>query len=99
LKQGIQEEMARVDREGFTWEKLNDAKTGMLQARRLERTQDAALAGRRMAASGFDFQVLHDIEFFAIFPTEEEALTAGGLAGMKIATREVPAVPLPATRL
>jgi|SRR5450631_3849222 Regulator of ribonuclease activity B len=28
---------------------------------------------RRMVASGFDFQLLHNIEFFAIFPTEEEA--------------------------
>jgi zinc protease len=45
LEQGIQEEMARVDREGFTQEMLNDAKTGMLQARRLARAQDAALAG------------------------------------------------------
>src|SRR5450432_3905023 len=28
---------------------------------------------RRMDASGFDFQVPHNIEFFAIFPTEEGA--------------------------
>jgi zinc protease len=68
LEQGIQEEMARVDREGFTADKLNDAKTGMLQARRLARAQDAALAGtltdrlllgRTLA---FDAQVDRDIQ-------------------------------------
>jgi zinc protease len=68
LEQGIQEEMARVDREGFTAEKLNDAKTGMLQARRLSRAQDAALAGTltdRLLLNrtlAFDAQVDRDIQ-------------------------------------
>ena len=68
FEQAFQEEMARTYRDGFTQEKLKDAKTGMLQVRRLARAQDAALADaltdrlfvdRTLA---FDAKVDRDIE-------------------------------------
>ncbi|MEO8738800.1 MAG: pitrilysin family protein [Casimicrobiaceae bacterium] len=45
MRTGVREELDRVLRDGFTAEEVADAKRGMLQERRLTRSQDAALAG------------------------------------------------------
>jgi zinc protease len=45
LRTGVQEELDRVLRDGFTAEEIADAKRAMLQERRLARSQDAGLAG------------------------------------------------------
>ncbi|MBC8024047.1 MAG: insulinase family protein [Burkholderiales bacterium] len=44
LQQAFAEELGRAYRDGFTAEELMDAKTGLLQARRLARAQDGAVA-------------------------------------------------------
>ena len=44
LQQAFAEEIDRVMKSGFTADELKDAKTGLLQARRLARAQDAGLA-------------------------------------------------------
>ena len=68
LDQAFHEEMARVQREGFTAEQLAAAKTGLLQARRLSRAQDGSLAGVLIERSfagrtlAYDAKIDHDIE-------------------------------------
>ncbi len=68
LDQAFQEEMARIQREGFTAEQLTAAKTGLLQARRLSRAQDGSLVGVLVERSfagrtlAFDARVDRDIE-------------------------------------
>ena len=44
LDAAVKEELARVQRDGFTARELQDAKNGLLQARRLALAQDAGLA-------------------------------------------------------
>lgn len=41
----VKEEIARVNKEGFTAEELEAAKSGLLQSRQVARAQDASLAG------------------------------------------------------
>jgi zinc protease len=45
LRAGVQEEVDRLLRDGLTHEEVADAKRGLLQERRLSRSQDAGLAG------------------------------------------------------
>jgi zinc protease len=44
LEKAFAEEIGRVEKDGFTADELKDAKSGLLQARRLARAQDAGLA-------------------------------------------------------
>ena len=46
VEQAIREELARALKDGFSAEELDAGKKSMLEARRLARTQDRALAGR-----------------------------------------------------
>jgi zinc protease len=46
VEKAIREEVARAVQSGFSAEELEGGKKGMLEARRLARTQDRALAGR-----------------------------------------------------
>jgi zinc protease len=46
IEAGIKEELTRAVREGFSAQEIEEGKKAVLQARRLARTQDRALAGR-----------------------------------------------------
>ncbi len=45
VQQGVQEELARLLRDGVTEQEVEEAKSGLLQASRVARTQDGTLAG------------------------------------------------------
>ena len=45
MRAGIAEEFARALKDGFTEAEVADAKRALLQARRISRAQDGALAG------------------------------------------------------
>jgi zinc protease len=45
LQQAFREEVTRVQRDGFNAVELENAKSGLLQSRRLSRAQDGPLAG------------------------------------------------------
>jgi len=46
VENAIREELARALKDGFSAAEVEDAKKALLEARRLQRTQDRALAGR-----------------------------------------------------
>ncbi|MGZ5036536.1 MAG: M16 family metallopeptidase [Usitatibacter sp.] len=77
LDASIQEEMARIQREGFTPEQVAAAKTGLLQARSLARAQDNSLVGMLVDRSfagrtlAYDSKLDRDIE--AVTPGEANA--------------------------
>ena len=45
MEVALQEELARSLKDGFTAQELEEARTGLLNARRLSRAQDAVVAG------------------------------------------------------
>jgi zinc protease len=62
VEQAVREELARALREGFTSQEVEAAKKGLLEARRLARTQDGALAARLATYLFLDRSFAWDIE-------------------------------------
>ena len=54
VRVGIAEELARALKDGFTEAEVGHAKTAMLQARRIARTQDGTLAGALVSQAYLD---------------------------------------------
>jgi zinc protease len=71
LQAAFQEVVARAVKDGFTAEQLQDAKSGILQARRLARAQDGALA----ATLASQLEVGRTMAFSAEIDAKIEALT------------------------
>lgn len=65
LESAVQEELAGVMKEGFTTEEVETAKAGYLQARRMARSQDKALAERLVNYLSRHRTLQWDIEFEA----------------------------------
>jgi len=71
VQQGFREEVASARDKGFTAEQLADAKKGLLQARRLQRAQDGALA----ATLANELELERTMQFDAKIDAAIEALT------------------------
>ena len=63
VESAMREELARALKEGFTVEEVETAKRGLLEARRLARTQDAALAGRLATYLFLERTFAWDVDF------------------------------------
>jgi zinc protease len=63
VESAVREELARALDEGFTAEEVETAKRGLLEARRLARTQDGALAGRLATYLYLDRTFAWDVDF------------------------------------
>ena len=64
LRAGLQDELVRASKEGFTTQEIADGKRGLLQERKLQRTRDATLAGAltEQAYLGRSFAFAGDID-------------------------------------
>jgi zinc protease len=76
LGQDVQEELARLLREGVTQEELDNARQGYLQARKVARSTDAALAGLLSNQRYQGRTMAHEAEL----EKKIEALTPGQIA-------------------
>ena len=63
VESAMREELARALKQGFTVEEVETAKRGLLEARRLARTQDAALTGRLATYLFLDRTFAWDVAF------------------------------------
>jgi len=77
VEQAVREELARALRDGFSDEEVASGRKGLLEARRLARTQDAALAERLVRYLHLKRTFAWDIEFeeriAALTPAEMQA--------------------------
>jgi len=89
VRVGIAEELARASKDGFTEAEVAHAKTALLQARRIARTQDGTLAGALASQSHlartWDFAAKIDAGLAAVTVGEANAVlrkyvNAGGFA-------------------
>jgi zinc protease len=89
VRVGVTEELARAQKDGFTEAEVTHAKTALLQARRIARTQDGTLAGA-LASQAYlgrtwDFTAKIDAGLAAVTVSQANAVlrkyvNAGGFA-------------------
>ena len=63
VESAVREELARALKEGFTAEEVETAKRGLLEARRLARTNDSSLTGRLATYLFLDRTFAWDVDF------------------------------------
>jgi zinc protease len=77
VERAIREELARAVKSGFTEAEVADAKKALLEARRMQRTQDRALAGRLgsylFARRTFAWDIEFESKIAALTPAELHA--------------------------
>jgi zinc protease len=89
VEQAMREELARALKEGFTAEEVETAKRGLLEARRLARTNDGQLSGRLSTYLFLDRTFAWDVDFerriAALTPAEVQAALKRHLDPAKLA--------------
>jgi len=72
VEQGFKEEVARMLKDGFTDDEVTDAKSGLLQGKRVSRSQDRELAGTLMSHLYVD----RDMQWNKAYEDRMKSLTA-----------------------
>jgi zinc protease len=89
VESAMREELARALKEGFTPEEVETAKRGLLEARRLARTNDGSLSGRLATYLFLDRSFAWDVDFerriAALAPADVQAALKRNLDPAKLA--------------
>ena len=89
VESAMREELARALKEGFTPEEVETAKRGLLEARRLARTNDGSLTGRLATYLFLDRTFAWDVDFerriAALAPADVQAALKRNLDPAKLA--------------
>ena len=89
VESAVREELARALKEGFTVEEVETAKRGLLEARRLARTNDSSLTGRLATYLFLDRTFAWDVDFerriAALTPADVQAALKRHLDPAKLA--------------